>query len=83
MTDWHERPESFLKIGPLYDGGVYPLTLLVSWFGPVKRVRTADALDVWPDRETRWPESPSHVEVTLTFASGPTVRLTASFYAPH
>ncbi|MCQ4334704.1 aldo/keto reductase [Natronomonas sp. F2-12] len=83
VTDWHERPDSFLEIGPLYDGAVYPLTLLVSWFGPVERVRVADALDVWPDREARRPTAPSHVDATLSFAAGPTVRLTASLYAPH
>ncbi|WP_049984225.1 aldo/keto reductase [Halorubrum sp. BV1] len=83
VTDWHDRPDSFLAIGPLYDGAVYPLTLLVSWFGPVDRVRVADALDVWPEREERSPSVPSHVEATLSFAAGPTVRLTASFYAPH
>ena len=83
VTDWHERPESFLEIGPLYDGGVYPLSLLVSWFGPVERIRVADSLDIWPDREPRTPEAPSHVEATLEFAAGPTVRLTASLYAPH
>jgi len=83
VTDWHDRPDSFLEIGPLYDGAVYPLALLVSWFGPVDRVRVADALDVWPEREERRPSTPSHVEATLAFAAGPTVRLTASFYAPH
>ncbi|MEF8781018.1 MAG: aldo/keto reductase [Haloferacaceae archaeon] len=83
VTDWHDRPDSFLSIGPLYDGGVYPLTLLVSWFGPVEAVRAADALDVWPDGERRRPSAPSHVEATLSFAAGPIVRLTASFYAPH
>ncbi|MGQ3328847.1 aldo/keto reductase [Halorubrum sp. FL23] len=83
VTDWHDRPDSFLEIGPLYDGAVYPLALLVSWFGPVERVRVADALDVWPEREARRPSTPSHVEATLAFAAGPTVRLTASFYAPH
>jgi alcohol dehydrogenase (NADP+) len=83
VTDWHDRPDSFLEIGPLYDGAVYPLALLVSWFGPVERVRVADALDVWPEREERRPSTPSHVEATLAFAAGPTVRLTASFYAPH
>ena len=62
---------------------MYPLALLVSWFGPVERVRVADALDVWPEREERRPSTPSHVEATLAFAAGPTVRLTASFYAPH
>jgi len=83
VTDWHDRPDSFLEIGPLYDGGVYPLALLVSWFGPVERVRVADALDIWPEREAQRPETASHVEATLAFASGPTVRLTASLYAPH
>jgi alcohol dehydrogenase (NADP+) len=83
VTDWHDRPDSFLAVGPLYDGGVYPLTLLVSWFGPVERVRVADTLDVWPDHDRRRPSAPSHVEATLAFAAGPTVRLTASFYAPH
>jgi len=83
VTDWHDRPDSFLEIGPLYDGAVYPLALLASWFGPVERVRVADALDVWPEREDRRPSTPSHVEATLAFAAGPTVRLTASFYAPH
>ncbi|MGM0399619.1 MAG: Gfo/Idh/MocA family protein, partial [Halobacteriota archaeon] len=33
VTEWHENPESFLAVGPLYDGAVYPLNLLVSWFG--------------------------------------------------
>ena len=83
VTDWHDRPDSFLDIGPLYDGGVYPLALLVAWFGPVASVRTADALDSWPDRVERRPTAPSHVEATLSFAAGPTVRLTASLYAPH
>jgi len=83
VTDWHDDPESFLEVGPLYDGAVYPLALLVSWFGPVERVRVADRLDAWPDRETRRPSTPSHVEATLAFGSGPTVRLTASFYVPH
>ena len=83
VTEWHESPESFLSVGPLYDGAVYPLSLLVSWFGPVDRVRVADALDVWPDRESQTPDRPAHVEATLGFAAGPVIRLTASLYAPH
>ncbi|MFW5977648.1 MAG: aldo/keto reductase [Halohasta sp.] len=83
VADWHDRPDSFLEIGPLYDGAVYPLTLLVSWFGPVETVRVADALDCWPDRESRRPSASTHIEATLSFRSGPIVRLTASFYAPH
>ena len=83
VTEWHDSPESFLSVGPLYDGAVYPLLLLVSWFGPVDRVRTADALDIWPDRQSRTPDRPAHVEATLQFAAGPVIRLTASLYAPH
>ena len=83
VTDWHDRPDSFLSIGPLYDGGVYPLSLLVAWFGPVDRVRIADSLDPWPARDSTQPDADSHIEATLAFRDGPTVRLTASFYAPH
>jgi alcohol dehydrogenase (NADP+) len=83
VTEWHDDPESFLRVGPLYDGAVYPLALLVSWFGPVDRIRTADAAAPWPERTGQSPERPSHVEATLVFEDGPLVRLTASFYAPH
>jgi diketogulonate reductase-like aldo/keto reductase/predicted dehydrogenase len=80
VTSWHSRPDSFLAVGPLYDGAVYPLSLLVSWFGPVERVRRADAVDAWPEGNV---ERPPHVETTLSFASGPTVSLRASFYVDH
>ena len=83
VTAWHDNPDPFLRVGPLYDGAVYPLTLVVAWFGPVERVRVADAADPWPDREAKRPARPSHVEATLELADGPLVRLTTSFYAPH
>lgn len=83
VTEWHDRPESFLAVGPLYDGAVYPLTPLVEWFGPVERVRTADALTRYPEREGGDPERPTHVEATLDLRDGPFVRLTASTYVPH
>jgi predicted dehydrogenase len=82
VTEWHDRPDSFLAVGPLYDGAVYPLSLLVAWFGPVQRVRAADVLDVWPADEEKNPEAPTHIEATLSF-DGPVVRLTASLYVPH
>lgn len=37
VTEWHDDPGSFLDVGPLYDGAVYPLNLLVSWVGRVER----------------------------------------------
>ncbi|WP_348611977.1 aldo/keto reductase [Halobaculum rarum] len=83
VTEWHERPDSFLSVGPLFDGAVYPLSVLVDWFGPVARVRSADAVDAWPDHETRRPEAPAHVEATVEFADGPVVSLRASLYADH
>ena len=83
VTEWHDRPESFFRVGPLYDGAVYPLSLLVSWFGPVKQIRSADAVSPWPEREQRTPAKPTHIEATLSFTTGPFVRLTASFYASH
>ena len=68
VDEWHDRPGSFLDVGPLYDGAVYPLSLLVAWFGPVARVRSADAVDAWPGEQS--PRTP-HVEATLEFADGP------------
>lgn len=83
VTEWHDRPASFLAVGPLYDGAVYPLTLLVEWFGPVTRVRTADAVTRYPERAGVDPERPTHVEATLAFDGGQFARLTASTYVPH
>ncbi|WP_277553537.1 aldo/keto reductase [Halobaculum limi] len=83
VTEWHDRPDSFLAVGPLYDGAVYPLSVLVDWFGPIERVRSADAVDAWPDREQRRPDAPAHVEATVAFAEGPVVSLRASLYADH
>ncbi len=83
VTEWHDTPASFLEVGPLYDGAVYPLTLLVSWYGPITRIRVASASDAWPARESQRPSGPSHFEAVLETAAGPVVRLTASFYVPH
>jgi diketogulonate reductase-like aldo/keto reductase len=55
---------------------------LIAWFGPVERVRQADAVDVWPP-DQRGPGRPAHVETTLAFAAGLVVSLRASFYVDH
>ncbi|UIP00867.1 aldo/keto reductase [Halobaculum sp. CBA1158] len=97
VTEWHDRPDSFLSVGPLFDGAVYPLSVLVDWFGPVERVRAADAVGAWPEREGATPDAPPHVEATVEFAgagaggdapgadagTGPVVSLRASLYADH
>ena len=82
VREWHDRPDSFLAVGPLFDGAVYPLSLLVAWFGRVERVRRADALDVWPGDRPEGAASP-HLEATLEFADGPVVALRTSFYVDH
>ena len=83
VREWHDRPDSFLAVGPLYDGAVYPLSLLVAWYGRVERVRRADALDVWPEDRPAAGAAPPHVEATLEFDDGPVVALRASFYVDH
>lgn len=99
VREWHDRPDSFLSVGPLYDGAVYPLSLLCAWYGSVERVRRADALHVRPETAGR-PHgadaedgvtsgvdaagaAPPHVEATVEFADGPVVALRASFYVDH
>jgi alcohol dehydrogenase (NADP+) len=83
VPEWHDRPESFLGVGPLYDGEVYPLALLVAWFGGVERVRSATLADPWPERFDADPDAPTHARATLELADGPLVHLDASFYVPH
>ncbi len=78
--EWHPRPASFREAGPLLDAAVYPLTVLTALFGPVRRVRSADAdrlaPDVGPD------DAPDHWSATLSLADGPRVDLRASGYVP-
>nr|WJK62908.2 hypothetical protein QSJ49_06385 [Halobacterium salinarum] len=58
VDEWHDRPASFLDVGPLYDGAVYPLALLVAWFGRVTEVRTADAVAAWPPAQRDGDDAP-------------------------
>ena len=83
VRQWHDRPASFLAVGPLFDGAVYPLSLLVAWFGPVERVRTADAVALWADEPPEDETAAPHVEATISFADGPVLSLRASFYVDH
>lgn len=84
LETWHPNPVPFYAAGPVFDVGVYPITLLTAWFGPVRRV-TASGTIVLPQRTTKdgkaftlttedWTVS------VLEFASGLRARLTANFY---
>jgi predicted dehydrogenase len=82
---WHRAPVPFYEVGPLFDVGVYPLTLLAVFFGRYRRV-TAFARVLEPDRRTLDGDSfrlttPDFVVALCELEGGPVVRLTTSFYA--
>lgn len=87
VPEWNANPEPFLRIGPLLDGAVYPLTLLTAWLGPVVAVEAAHQARLNPDFERNGKrvtvDTPDHHTAMLRFASGARARLTASFYVPH
>ncbi|PSP64422.1 alcohol dehydrogenase [Halobacteriales archaeon QH_8_64_26] len=87
LTEWNESPEGFLRAGPLYDGAVYPLSVLVGYFGPVVEIETAHSELLLGEHEHEGcsfaVETPDHVICVLRFADGLSVRLTASMYVPH
>ena len=82
---WHPNPAFFYEIGggPLLDIGPYPITAMVSFFGPVKRV-SASAQKSFEERIAgngdRLPvEVSTHVSATLDFHSGTVATLITSF----
>ncbi|MGM0604053.1 MAG: aldo/keto reductase [Halobacteriota archaeon] len=91
LTEWHDDPEPFLRVGPLFDGAVYPLSVLTDYFGAVTRVETAHASHMRTTHEHDGHEfevdTPDHVVAILRFEppGGPPIelRLTASMYVPY
>lgn len=87
IESWHPNPVPFYNVGPLFDVGVYPLTLLTTIFGPVRRV-TGYGRTLYPDRKTN-EGIPFHLDtadfiVTLAeHANGTVTRLTTDFYVGH
>jgi predicted dehydrogenase len=87
IETWHPRPEPFYAIGPLFDVGVYPLTLLAAFFGPARRV-TAWGGKLLPSRATVdgapfEAAAPDCIVAVVELESGPVARLTANFYVQH
>ncbi len=84
IEKWHPEPQPFYEVGILFDVGVYPLTILTTMFGPVRRVWTYGKL-IYPDRVTKR-GVPFHISVPdfalvmLEMADGTLVRLAANFY---
>ncbi|MEU5665123.1 Gfo/Idh/MocA family protein [Streptomyces longwoodensis] len=86
IEDWHPSPAGFYQVGPLYDVGVYPITLAAVLLGPVRRV-TAWGTVLHPQRLTRdgTPFTVLGDDLTvavLEFADGVRMRLTCNFYVP-
>jgi predicted dehydrogenase len=84
IEDWHPNPEPFYEVGVLWDVGVYPLTLLTTMFGPVRRVTAAGKV-IHPDRVTKEGRkfsitTPDFVTAMLEFGDGLTARFSANFY---
>lgn len=84
IESWHPTPQSFYDVGPLFDVGVYPLTLLTGVLGPAVRV-TASATTLLHERASgdgqRFRvEAPDFVVAVIELAGGTLVRLTTNFY---
>ncbi len=87
LTEWNDNPEPFLRIGPLFDGAVYPLTVLTSLLGPVRRVLTAHQSLLLETHEHDGRhfslETPDHTVALLEFEGDVQAQLTASMYVPY
>ncbi|MCZ7644123.1 MAG: Gfo/Idh/MocA family oxidoreductase [Planctomycetota bacterium] len=91
IESWHPNPAPFYVqgAGPVFDVGVYPLTVLTTFFGPVKRV-TGFGRTLLPKRKVQAGpnagkpfkvQTPDWALGMLEFAKGGLLaRLTASFY---
>lgn len=82
---WHPAPGPFYAVGPLWDVGVYPLTLATTFFGPAKRIVTSFQQVLYPDRVTQdgtefHIDTPDLTIAVIELASGVLVRLTTNFY---
>ena len=87
IETWHPRPEPFYAIGPLFDVGVYPLTILVAFFGPARRViawgGSLLARRVTLDAASFEAGAPDCIVAVVELQTGPVARLTANFYVQH
>ena len=82
---WHPNPGPFYAVGPMFDVGVYPLTLATAFFGPVTRVVSGYARVIFPERVTKEGkpftiETPEFITAVLETEMGVVVRLTTNFY---
>ena len=87
IESWHPAPAAFYDVGPLFDVGVYPLTMLTAIFGPVRRVWSYGTT-LYPERFNMAGEpfsvgAPDFGVAMLEHADGTVTRLTFNFYVGH
>lgn len=86
IESWHPRPQDFYDVGPTFDVGVYPLTMITSILGPVASVqgsgKTLLAERTTASGEPFTPGAPDFTTSSLSLRDGTLVRLTANFYVP-
>jgi predicted dehydrogenase len=84
---WHPRPAPFYDVGPVFDVGVYPLTLVTAMLGPARRV-WAHGATALPRRTTLDGDefevsAPDWTVAVVELECGALMRLTATFYVEH
>jgi predicted dehydrogenase len=84
IESWHPEPSAFYEVGPLFDVGVYPLTILTAMFGPAKSVLSYGKV-VYKDRVTKKGvpfsiNTPDFGVSIIELADGTVVRMTTDFY---
>jgi predicted dehydrogenase len=86
IESWHRAPEPFYEAGPLFDVGVYPLTVLASILGPARRACGVGTV-LMPARKTldgrAFEVHTPDFSVALIDFDGVLVRLTTNFYVGH
>lgn len=87
IESWHPAPQAFYDVGPLFDVGVYPLTILTAMFGPAKSVISYGKV-VYPDRVNKTGEpfhitTPDFATSMIELTDGTVIRLTTNFYVGH
>lgn len=85
IESWHPNPLPFYDVGPLWDVGIYAVTMVTAMFGRAKQVEAHSRL-LYQDRVTMNGESfrlrtPDWYTALIELESGPVVRLTCNFYA--
>lgn len=84
IETWHPNPESFYRTGVMWDCGLYPLTVITAFLGPVRKV-TAFERTILKQRKRMDGAGfeiarPDFTCALLELEGGILVRLTANFF---